>query len=107
MSADKNGHFDHFGWPKLNFFTSMVAKKLRGPKTQPQKTQCKTQQQNTHHEPTATLPSTGFALSPWQHQPRTQLLVPPIPIGPGQVHNVGLALSPPLVPLFGELKRDP
>jgi hypothetical protein len=71
----KIGHFDHFGWPKLNFFTSTVAKKLLDPKTQPQ---------NTHrnqNEPTATLPSTGFALSPWQHLPRTQLLVPPIPIG--------------------------
>jgi len=48
---------------------------------------------NTHREPTTTLPSTGFVLSPWQHQPRTQLFVPPIPISPGKACGVGLALS--------------
>ena len=42
---------------------------------------------------TATLPSTGFAPSPCQHQPRTQLLAPPIPISPGKARGVGLALS--------------
>ena len=82
-----------FWLPKLNFFTSTVAKKSLDPKTQPQNTHCKTQQQNTHRDPTATLPYTGFALSPWQHQPLTQLLVLPIPIGPGQVRDVRLALS--------------
>ena len=64
-----------------------IAKKLLDPKIQPK---------NTHrnqNEPATTLPSTGFALSPWQHLPRTQILVPPIPIGQGQVRGVGFALS--------------
>ena len=64
-----------------------IAKKLLDPKTQPQ---------NTHrnqNEPTATIPSTSFDLSPWQHLPRTQILAPPIPIGQGQARGVGFSLS--------------
>ena len=45
------------------------------------------------NEPTATLPSNGSALSPWQHLPQTQLLVPPVPIGQGQARGIGFALS--------------
>jgi hypothetical protein len=64
----------------VQFLTGSIAKKLLDPKTQPQNTHHKTQPQNTHRKLTTTLPSTGFALSLWQHLPRTQLLVLPIPI---------------------------
>ena len=74
--------------PNSTFYKyGTIAKNLLDPKTQPQ---------NTHrnqNEPTATVPSTGSALSPWQHLPRTQILVPPIPIGQEQAHGVGFALS--------------
>ena len=55
---------------------------------------------------TSDVPSTGFALSLWQHLPRNQILVLPIPMGKGGRVVSGL-LSPPLVPLFGVPKRDP
>ena len=57
------------------------------------------------NEPTATLPSTGSALSPWQHLPRTQLLVPPVPIGQGQARGVGFSLSAISSLLWGAKKR--
>ena len=37
--------------------------------------------------------SFGFALSPWQHLPQIQILVPPVPISEGQACGVRFALS--------------
>jgi hypothetical protein len=88
-----------FWLAQTQLFTSTVAKKLLDPKTQPQ---------NTHrnqNEPTTTLPSTGFALSLWQHLPRTQLLVPPIPISQGQARGIGFALSAIGSLVWGAKKR--
>ena len=102
----KIGHFDHFGWPKLNFFTSTVAKSRLTPKHNHKTHTAKhNHTQNTHREPTATRPSTSFAISPWQHLPWTQLLVPPIPIGQRQARGVGLALSTIGSLVWGAKKR--
>ena len=57
------------------------------------------------NEPTATLPSTGSALSPWQHLPWTQILVSPIPISQGQAHGAGFALSAIGSLVWGAKKR--
>jgi hypothetical protein len=88
-----------FWLPKLNCFTSTVAKNSLDPKTQPQ---------NTHrnqNEPTTTLSSTGFALSTRQHMPQTQLLVPLIPIDQQQERGIGFALSAIGSIVWGAFKR--
>ena len=51
------------------------------------------------------MPTPGSALSPWQHLPQTQILVPPIPIGQGQAHGVGFALSAIGSLVWGTKKR--
>ncbi len=44
-------------------------------------------------------------LSPWQQPPRTQLMVPPLPISPGKAHGVGFALAIVCSLVWGAKKR--
>jgi hypothetical protein len=57
------------------------------------------------NEPTATRPYTGSPLSPWQHLPWTQLLVPPVPIYQGQAHCIRFAFSAISSLVWGAEKR--
>ena len=66
---------------------------------------CNLDFQRNQNEPTVTRPSTGSPLSPWQNLPRTQLLVPLVPIHQGQAHGVGFALSAISSLVWGAKKR--